>query len=304
MAEEFENESVLPDNNDSGFEIEIVDDTPEPDRGKPPVALKEEEEDDEHGKEVESYSKKVQKRIDDLTFKANNERREKERLSREHEEAIRIAQAIRAENEQLKSTLTWGHQEYTKEASGRLDYAEQLAQDKYRRAFESGDTDGVLEAQRELNAVAIQKDQLTRFVPPVPQQTLQQPQSAVYSEQNVPQPQPTRDYKAEEWASKNPWFRQDEEMTAFAYGVHEKLVKSGVDPTSDEYYQKVDARMRETFPNNFQRTKKTSPVASVGRTTAPRKVTLSASEAAIAKKLGVTLEAYAKYKMKEQTVNG
>jgi hypothetical protein len=92
-------------------------------------------------------------------------------------------------------------------------------------------------------------------------------------------------------------------MTAFAYGLHEKLVKSGVDPTSDEYYQRVDSRIREVFPKNFDK-KKSSPVASVGRTTAPKKVTLNTSEVAIAKRLGVPLEVYAKYKVKEQQLNG
>ena len=290
------------------IEVEIVDDTPDEDRGRKPLQA---ETDQEQEDELDNYSEKVQKRINQINHKYHDERREKERLAREHAEAVRIAQAIYEENERLKSTLTWGQQEYTKVAEGQLDIAQQLAQDKFRRAFESGDTEGVLEAQNELSSLAAQKSQLQNFGPPMPpvyepqyQQPLQNIQNPVYNNVNTaPEPVP-RDYKAEEWASRNPWFGQDKEMTAFAYGLHEKLVESGIDPTSDEYYQKVDSRLREVFPNNFQRPKKTSTVASVGRTTAPKKVTLTASEMAIAKRLGVTPERYALYKQKGATVNG
>lgn len=297
MSEEYENDST--DFDDDTIEVEIVDDTPEEDRDRPKL----EASDDDSEEELETYSKKVQKRIDQINHKYHDVRREKDALERQNAEAIRIAQTILAENEQLKSTLNWGHQEYTKEASGRLDFAHKAAQEKYRRAFETGDTDGVLEAQDELNEVSNQKRQLSTLVSPVPQKALQQQNNDVYiPQQSVPEA-PPQDYKAIDWAGKNPWFGKDEEMTAFAYGLHEKLVKSGVDPTSDEYYQRVDSRIREIFPKNFDR-KKSSPVASVGRTTAPRKVALNNSEIAIAKRLGITPELYAKYKIKEQNLNG
>lgn len=301
MAEEFENdfeaeELAVGGDANADFSVEIVDDTPPEDQNRQPPA--------DHEGEVETYSKKVQKRLDQLTYKVNEEKREKDRIAREHAEAIRIAQAIKEENDRLKNTLTWGHQEYTKEASTRIDAELKFAQDKYRKAFEAGDTDGVIEAEEAMANLRDQRRQVENLVPPVPQTALQAPETSVYNTQPAqPAPAP-RDYKAEDWAAKNPWFGKDDEMTAFAYGVHERLVKSGVDPTSDEYYGKVDARMREVFPNQFQRTKKTSPVASVGRTTASRTVQLTQSEAAIAKRLGVTLEQYARYKLKEQKING
>lgn len=300
MAEEYENEDIDVDlDGGDDYEVDIVDDTPEEDRGRTKLADAEDDDDDD---ELESYSKGVQKRINQINHKYHDAKREKEALERQNAEAIRIAQAILAENEQLKSTLNWGHQEYTKEAQGRLEYAHKIAQDKYRQAFETGDTDGVLEAQEELSELANQKRQLANLVPPVQQKALQPQSNDVYIPPSVPEA-PPRDYKAESWAGKNPWFGKDEEMTAFAYGLHEKLVKSGVDPTSDEYYQRVDSRIREVFPKNFDK-KKSSPVASVGRTTAPKKVTLNTSEVAIAKRLGVPLEVYAKYKVKEQQLNG
>ncbi|MGI9142100.1 MAG: hypothetical protein ACR2IJ_02815 [Fluviibacter sp.] len=179
-----------------------------------------------------------------------------------------------------------------------------MAEDKYRRAYETGDTDGVLEAQRELNEAAIQKAQLqNQIATAVQQNTLQQQNNAVYSQpetQHQAQPAPTpRDPKAENWASRNPWFGKDEEMTSFAYGLHQKLVNNGYDPTSDEYYQKIDSRVREVFPQSFQKSRKSSAVAPVSRSTGGKKVTLTASQAAIAKRLGVPLEVYAKYAAKE-----
>lgn len=294
------------DDSDDGYEIEIVDDTPEEDRGRKPL----ETDDESHEEEVESYSKRVKKRIDQLNHRVHDERREKERLAREHEEALRLAQMIVDENEQLKRTLTWGQQEYTKEATTRLDYAQKLAQDKYRKAFESGDTDGVIDAQEELNALAIERSrvanlQIAQTQSAPPKNTLQRESNTVYSNTNTAPAPPPRDYKAENWASRNPWFGKDEEMTAFAYGLHEKLVKSGVDPTSDEYYERVDSRMREVFPSNFKRSKRTSNVASVGRTSASKKViALTKSQVAIAKRLGVTPEQYAQHVIKLEKRNG
>lgn len=284
-------------------EFEIVDDTPEEDRGRPKLA-----EDAEQEEELDNYSEKVQKRINQINHKYHDARREKEALERQNAEAIKLAQTILAENERLKKTLTWGQQEYTKEAQAKIEYAEKLAEDKYRRAYEAGDTEGTLTAQRELNRIEIEKSKLVDYVNNSlqGQGALQQENNDVYSNP-TPAPEPPsvpRDYRAEEWASRNPWFGKDEEMTSLAYGLHQKLVNSGVDPTSDEYYQQIDSGIRSRFPERFNRQKKSSPVAPVGRTSAPKKVTLTASQVAIAKRLGVPLEAYAKHVLKGGTING
>jgi hypothetical protein len=301
-----ENTRVAPEPEED--EYEVVDDTPEEDQGRPALAL--DEDDPEQEEELESYSKRVKKRIDRLTHKMNDERREKERLAREHAEAVKIAQMFYNRAQELENTVTWGAGRLNEESTSRLDYQQQIAQDKYRKAFEAGDTDGVIEAQNELNKLAIERSQIGQWTPPVPQAPkapLQQENIPVYNQTAPVQPQqpPARDYKAESWASQNPWFGKDEEMTAFAYGVHERLVKSGVDPTSDEYYGKVDARMREMFPQNFnQRTKKVSAVASVGRTTAPKKTAVTKSEDALIKRLGIKPEAYLAEKRKLEQRNG
>lgn len=290
------------------YEFEIVDDTPEPDRNRP--TLNADDNDPEQEEELEGYSKRVKKRIDQLTHKMNDERREKERLAREHAEAVKLAQSFYQRTQELEQTLNWGTGRLNEEATHRLDYQQQIIQDKYRKAFESGDTDGVIEAQNELNKLAIERSQIGHWAPPsAPVQ--QAPQTSALQQNNIPvynQPEavqpPPRDYKAESWASQNPWFGQDDEMTAFAYGVHERLVKSGVDPTSDDYYEKVDARMREMFPQNFQRTRKASTVASVGRTTAPKKLIVTKSQAAIIKRLGLTPEQYMAEQKKLEKRNG
>lgn len=297
VGEDIEIGTELPD-----VEIEIVDDTPEEDKGREPIKaeVKEEPED-----ELDNYSEKVQKRINQLNHRYHDERRAKEALARQNEEALRLARTVYEENERLKQTLTWGQQEYAREAEAKIDFAQKLAEDKYRKAYETGDTDGVLEAQRALNEAAIQKAQLqNQIAAAVQQSTLQTPNNQVYSspEQQYyeqPAPPPPRDSRAEEWAARNPWFGKDEEMTSFAYGLHQKLVNNGVDPTSDEYYQKIDNRIREVFPQNFQKARKSSTVAPASRSTGSRKVTLTASQVAIAKRLGVPLETYAKYAAKE-----
>lgn len=297
VGEDIEVGTELPN-----VEIEIVDDTPEEDKGREPLKA---EVKDESEDELDNYSEKVQKRINQLNHRYHDERRAKEALVRQNEEALRLARTVYEENERLKQTLTWGQQEYAREAEAKINYAQKLAEDKYRKAYETGDTDGVLEAQRELNEAAIQKAQLqNQIAAAVQQTTLQQQNNQVYSQpeqQYYEQPAspPPRDTRAEEWATRNPWFGKDEEMTSFAYGLHQKLVNNGVDPTSDEYYQKIDSRIREVFPQNFQKARKSSTVAPASRSTGSRKVTLTASQVAIAKRLGVPLETYAKYAAKE-----
>lgn len=300
-------EIELPPESDE-IEVEVIDDTPEEDRGRQPLPS---DEDPEHEQELNGLAKDTKKRINQLTHRYHDERREKERLAREHAEAIRIAQLFKGRVDELEQTLNWGHQEWSKEGQGRIETGLKLAQDKYRRAFEAGDTDGVLEAQQEMLELFNQKARYENTQIPVapvtiPQDPLQTTQQPVYNTQNAPKEQAApRDYRAEDWAARNKWFGKDAKMTAYAYGVHEDLVQNqGYDPTSDEYYQAIDAEIKQRFPEKFPRPKGTSPVAPVARSTAPKKFTLTASEAAIAKRLGLTQEQYAREKMKGATING
>lgn len=291
---------------DNTPEIEIIDDTPEEDRGRKP--LNEPEENAEQETELDNISAGVKKRINQLSHRYHDERRAKEALARQNQEAIALAQSILAENERLKQTLSWGQQEYVNEVKAKIDYAEKLAEDKYRKAYESGDTEALLAAQKEMQQASLQRDRLTDFKPPIQESTLQPQNNAVY---NAPQPAPIQpsappvDVKAEEWAARNPWFGEDTEMTSLAYGLHSKLVNSGVDTQSDDYYAAIDKRMREVYPEYFGKAKKSSPVAPAGRSTSTKKVTLTATQVALAKRLGVSLEDYAKHAAKlEKRANG
>lgn len=290
-------------------EIEVVDDTPEQDRARAPLKAEPKEEEAQE-EEMDKYSESVQKRMNQLTHRYHDERRAREAIERQNQEAIQLAQAVLAENERLQKAYQEGSQDYLKQVQYKIDYAQKLADDKFRKAYEAGDTEGLLEAQKLRDDIALEKSRLENFVLPqvnnAPLQTQQQP---VYNETNVvsrPPQAPQRDEKAEDWAAKNPWFGADEEMTSLAYGLHSKLVKSGIDPTSDEYYATIDKRMRDVFPDYFgkpkEKPKASSPVAPAGRTTAGKKMTLTATQVALAKKLGVPLEQYAKHvaKLQEQ----
>jgi hypothetical protein len=268
-------------------EIEIVDDTPEEDRNREPRGATTDDDDDEIG----SYSQKVQKRINEKTRMYHEERRAREAVERQNQEALAYAQAILAENQKLKETVEWGEKALLQQAQHKLAVDTAIAEARYKQAYEEGDSEGLVAAQRDLVRVAQEAESLKNYRPVAP--NLQPIQAPVY---NAPQqvPQNPRDEKAESWAANNKWFGQDREMTALAYGIHEKLVADGVDPRSDQYYAQIDATMRQRFPDKFKSNRPATVVASASRSTPSKKVTLTATQVAIAKRLGVPLEQYAK----------
>lgn len=288
------NEEVDVLDNDSDIDIEIEDDTPEEDRGREPLANAEEVSDDE----LSQYSTKVQKRINEVNRKYHDERRAKEAIARQSAEAVNYAKAVLEENNRLKETLTWGEKALIEQAQQKLVYDTVIAEAQYKRAYEDNDSEALVMAQRELYRVQTEADQLKNYRPA--QQNLHSPQVPAYTEyqQSVEKP---RDEKAETWAAKNSWFGQDREMTNLAYAVHENLVGQGVDPTSDTYYGQIDKRMREVFPDKFKgATRNGTVVAPASRSTPSKKVTLSSTQVAIAKRLGVSLQDYARQVAKLQ----
>ena len=239
----------------------------------------------------------TQKRIDRLTKKMRE-------AERQREEALKYAQNVQAEAQQLKQRMDTLDSNYVNEYSSRVETQMTSAEEKLAKAIEMGDTNGVIEAQRQITRLAIENDraqqakvQQERYA----QQAEAQRQSSV--QQPMPQQQPRRpDPKAERWAQKNSWFGEDEAMTYAAFGVHKKLVENeGFDPQSDEYYTELDRRMQIEFPHKLNGGSKrpAQTVASVSRNSSGRssgkKVRLTPSQVAIAKKLGVPLEEYAKY---------
>ena len=247
--------------------------------------------------ELENYSKNVQKRIKKLTEKYRQEERDRE-------EAVRLAQKLREENEQLKSQMQNSQQGYLTEYGARLDNQLNLAKQAYKDAHDRGDVDKMFEAQQALSKISIEQERYRLAKAQQEKLNVQRAPEEQPVQQPVQQPAaPEPDPRAQEWASKNEWFGQDEVMTYAAFGIHRKLVEEeGFDPTSDEYYDEIDKRMAVEFPQKFggQKSGRSAQVASAD-TSASRKrsgrrtVKLSPSQVAIAKKLGVPLEEYAKY---------
>lgn len=290
------------------FSVEVVDDTPEQDKGREPLPqemVQELEKDD-----GDEYSQRVKERMSQLKKVWHDERRAKEEAAREREEAIRYAQQMMEENRRLKSTLSTGEQSYIEVVKQSAESELNLAKRAYKEAYDAGDTDAIIEAQQKMNEAQFRLNQAQSYRQRY-ESALQEEQNAVNIQSERPQ-QFKPDSKAVSWQQKNTWFGTDEEMTSLALGLHEKLVRNGVDPTSDDYYHRIDTTMRKRFPEYFgestedevkpaQRTKPSTVVAPATRSTAPKKVQISKSAQAIARKLGISPEQYAKEVLKLET---
>ena len=278
------------DTGDDDFEVEVVDDTPKADRGRkasePPTDVTDEE--------LEDYSDKVRKRIQHFSKGYHDERRAKEEALRERQELERVTQQLMEENKKLKGNVNKNQTALLEQAKKNAAIETEGAKRAYKEAYESGDSDAVLEAQEKLTNAKIKSDRLANFKLPALQETQTPVQTQV--EQTAPAVQV--DERAANWQKNNSWFGSDDEMTSLALGLHNKLVKQGVSPQSDEYYETIDSRMRQVFPDNFEdaepKRKKAQVVAPATRSTAPKKVTLTRTQVQIAKRLGLTPEQYAK----------
>jgi hypothetical protein len=295
MAEEQE---VLED---EGVEVE-VEATEEPagqEVVEEPEAQEQESAAESGDDELDSYSNKVQARIKKLTERYRKEERDRE-------EAVRLAQQLLQENESLKSRVQNLDKGYLSEYGTRIDAQVETAKRLYKEAYDAGDTDKMFEAQEALSKMSIEQERLRIAKQRSEQVSEQAPvaQQQAPVQQPVAPPAPKPDPKAQSWAEKNDWFGSDEVMTYAAFGIHRKLVEEeGFDPASEEYYTEVDRRMRSEFPNKFQAKKSSgaqvaSAGASASRSTAKtgrRSVKLSPSQIAMAKRLNVPLEEYAKF---------
>ena len=253
--------------------------------------------------EMDDYGKKVQSRIDKLTKKLReSERRE--------QAAVQYAQGVQAEQNKLQNKVKSLDTGYLTEFSTRVEAETAETKKALKAALDAGDIDKQVEANQKLARLAIehervkatqaQRERLKKEMeargidpnqPQMPQQPVQQPQRQA--------PPPPPDPKAEDWASKNTWFGEDEPMTLTSFSIHRKLMEEGFDPQSDSYYNEIDKRMRDTFPHKFeQQVSPTQTVASANRGGPVRRkgtVRLTPSQVAISKKLGVPLSEYAKY---------
>lgn len=286
------------DQTDEQIIVDVEDNTPPEDRNKEP--MDERVKADLYNDELEDYSTKVKKKLIQMKRLAHEERREKENAVREQQEAITFAQKVLQENQRLKSNLNNSEKNVLATVQKAVAMEMDAAKRAYREAYDSGDTDKVMEAQERLTQATLKTEKVKNFRPPA----LQEEETPVQMQsQRAPQFRP--DPSAQAWQQENQWFGEDEEMTSLALGLHEKLKREGVVVSSQEYYRKIDATIRRRFPEKFEEeaeqetrpSRRSSVVAPATRSTSAKRVRLNPNEMSVAKKLNLTPEQYAKAKL-------
>ena len=305
---ESDKDVVISQQDDGDIEVEVIDDTPERDKGRKPLNR---EVTDPTDDEIENYTKGAQERIKELTHARHDERRAKEALQREKQELERLAQHMHEENKKLKRYVDNGSQQYGEMAKNAAEAELDKARRDYKVAQEAFDTDGIIAAQEALTEAKMRIASARNFRPT----TLQQEENVVQTSQLAPQ-QVQPDEKTLRWQAKNQWFGADgfEEVTSFALGLHQKLVNNGIDPRSTEYFERIDARVKSTFPEVFGESedkpragdskRPASVVASAARSSGTKKIQLTTTQVALAKKYGLTPQQYAAEVAKLERNNG
>ena len=299
------------------LEIVIEDDTPEEDRANSapmPKDIVEELDNDD----LEAYTGEAKQRLLQAKKVYNDERRAKEAALREAEEASRVAQQLLSENQKLKTKLSAGEQTLHSKYKENINYELEKARAEYKNAYDSGDSDRLVEAQEKLTKVQMESQQIEKYQPEYPQDTLQNEETPVQIQQ-----QPQRlDSKTQSWLDKNSWYGVDEDMSYLAMGVHRRLEREGVPIGSDHYFKVIDTEMRQRFPEKFgiaEETKNSSEtetkpsvktskpstvVAPATRSTSPKRVKLTPTQVQLAKKFNLTPEQYARELTKLESQNG
>ena len=283
--------------------IEIEDDTPVRDRNAKPLETPVEDPSEE---EIENYTQGAQNRIKQLTHARHDERRAKESALREKQELERLAQQFMEENKRLKEYVNNGQATFQETLQAKAEAEMEMARRKYKEAQESYDADSMLQAQENLTEAKLRLESAKNFRPT----PLQIEPNVVQTYQQVPEA-PQLDEKTLRWQAKNQWFGTPgyEELTAFALGLHQKLVSTGIDPRSDEYFERVDSRLHQVFPDVFknaaQKSEPTSTkkpatvVASATRTSGAKKVVkLTTTQQRLADKFGLSHKQYAQEVLK------
>ena len=295
------------------LEVEVVDDTPEEDKNRP-ARTEGTKPDIPEDDEISSYKGDVQKRIKTLKYEYHEERRKKEAAEREKEEAVKHAERILQENNKLRKTIDDGEAVLVEQVKGKTSAMIEAAKKEYKEAYEAGDPDRITEAQLKLNQAQAEQLRIQDYKPK--QRAEEKPvQQQEKSYTPVPRHEPTKEDKA--WMAENDWFQKDgyEEMTGYALGVHQKLIKKNISPKVEPelYYSEIDKAMKAKFPEEFQdnqnvETKEVSaPPRAGGSVVAPpsrsakqpRKVQLTSTQVNLARRLGLSNEQYAAQLLKE-----
>jgi hypothetical protein len=299
------------------LEIVIEDDTPEEDRANSapmPKDIVEELDNDD----LEAYTGEAKQRLLQAKKVYNDERRAKEAAQREAEEASRVAQQLLSENQKLKTKLSAGEQTLHSKYKENINYELEKARAEYKNAYDSGDSDRLVEAQEKLTKVQMESQQIEQYQPEYPQDTLQNEETPVQIQQ-----QPQRlDSKTQSWLDKNQWYGVDEDMSYLAMGVHRRLEREGVPIGSDHYFKVIDTEMRQRFPEKFgvaeeiknsseteikpsvKTSKPSTVVAPATRSTSPKRIRLTPTQVQLAKKFNLTPEQYARELTKLESQNG
>ena len=302
---------VVEPEEDKDVEVEVVDDTPPEDK----VAARDQDaaaDFDISEDEIGQYSDRVQKRIKRLKYEFHEQRRAKETAERQGQEAVAHTQRVMGDNAQLKELLKRGNEALYTATQSKSETELTSAEKDFREAYDAGDSDRIVEAQRRVNEALYEKRSV-EDLRPLPEEAVAVQNQQVA--QRVQQTQQPLDPRGIQWLRDNPWFgtQGDEEMTAFAYGVGAKLEKQGVDPRTepDQYYKVIDERLKTVFPDYFDgapvreqapRKSVVAPATRGGKS--PRKVSLTSTQMDLAKKLGVTPEQYAQEVAKQEMAHG
>jgi hypothetical protein len=316
--EEEKNVSVSAE--EDRIEIEIEDDTPEQDRGREPMPVEAVKKLEVEVDELDKYSAEAKEKMIQMKKVWHDERRAKEAASREREEAIRVAQQLLEENKKLKKAYSSGEQEYINTVKSATELELDVAKRSYKEALETGDSDRIVEAQSKLNAAAIKSDRVNNFKPSALQEQENEVQIPQLQEKAV-----APDTKTREWTEKNTWFGNKKSMTAYALGLHEELIDEyGKDFVStDQYFKRIDTAVRDAFPKYFDalepqtqveiedepqkaqpKAKPSTVVAPATRSTSSKQIKLAPRQVALARKLGLTPEQYAREFAKTGGQNG
>ena len=293
-------DELIVDIEDDGVELEVVDDTPAADKNRKPVPEGEAEPSNE---EMEEYSDAVKKRIAKMRHALHDERRAKEAAGRERDAAADYARRVLDEKKALESRYVQGEDAFISQAQEKVKLSMEAAKKEYKAAYEIGDADAMAEAQEKIAVVAAERKeaeiwsrQATQRKDNIGQEKPAVVQSRQQSQASAPEPDPD----ATEWAGKNKWFGSNMRMTNMAYAIHDELIAEGIDPVIDagKYYKKLSSELREQFPSHdwgdAPKKKPTSVVAPVVRTSkTARRVTLTQSQVAVARRMGITPLQYA-----------
>lgn len=307
FPDEIEDNTVEIQASDDDFEIEIVDDTPEKDRGRQPLNKEVLDPTDD---EIANYSQNVQSRIKELTHARHDERRKAEAIERERQELEKLTQQLIQENNNLKNNVNAGQEMIVSSAKQKAEADLVLARKQYKEAQEAYDTDAIIAAQEALTEAKMRFEQVKNYRHTPLQNVDNDVQTQTRQTQQV-----RPDEKSLRWQAKNQWFGSNgfEEVTSYALGLHQKLVNSGIDPRSDEYYQEIDSRVHSKFPEVFGEPEKTpaqtakrpsNVVAPATRSSGVKKVQLTPTQAALVKKFNLDPKKYYLEQQKLEKQNG